>query len=139
MDPILWVILVVGVAAVAFFVWRRQQGGGGEQPTKTLHSAIVGVTTEDEHGLSPQQQIINLQPGDRLGLVAADQDGAPAVQVQEARGSGHLGWLEDGIAPEVRAALETDSRVECKVADITGGTRGNPNLGVSIQIDFYET
>ena len=136
MDPILWVILVVGVAAVAFFVWRRQQGGG-EQPSKTLHSAIVGVTTEDELGLSPQQQIINLQSGDRLGLVATEQDGTPAVQVQEARGGGHLGWLEDGIAPEVGAALEADSRVDCKVADITGGTRGNPNLGVNIQIDFY--
>ncbi len=136
MDPIVWVVLAVGAAVVVFFVWRRQRGGGRERPTTTLHSTIVGVTTEDEHGLSPQQLIINLQAGDQLKLVAADKDGAPAVQVQD-RGSGHLGWLQDGIAPEVGAALDAGKRVDCKVADITGGTRAKPNLAVSIQIDLY--
>ncbi len=136
MDPIVWAVLAVGLAVVVFFVWRRQRGGGREQPTKTLHSSIVGVTTEDERGLSPQQLIVNLQTGDRLKLVAADQDGAPAVQVQD-RDGGHLGWLQDAVAPEVRAALDASKRVECKVADITGGTRGKPNFAVSIQIDVY--
>ncbi len=136
MDPIVWVILAVGAAVVVFFVWRRQRGGGREQPTSTLHSSIAGVTTEDERGLSPQQLIVNLQAGDQLKLVAADKDGAPAVQVQD-RGSGHLGWLQDRVAPEVGAALDAGKRVDCKVADITGGTRAKPNLAVSIQIDLY--
>ncbi len=136
MDPTVWVALVVAAAVVVFFVWRRQRGGGREQPTTTLHASIVGVTTEDERGLSPQQLIINLQVGDRLKLVAADKDGAPALQVQD-RGGGHLGWLQERIAPEVGAALDAGKRVDCKVADITGGTRANPNFAVSIQIDLY--
>ncbi len=136
MDPIVWVVLVVVAAVVVFFIWRRQSGGGRPQPAKTLDTSIAGVTDEDEHGQSPQQLIINLQAGDRLNLVAADNDGAPAVQVQD-RNKGHLGWLQDGVAPEVRAALEAGTNVDCKVADITGGTRGNPNLAVSIKIDLY--
>ncbi len=137
MDPMVWIVLIIVAAVVIFFVWRRKQSGGGEPPTKSLHSSILGVTTENELGLSPQQQIIDLQPGDKLRLIAGEQGGAPAVEVQEGRGGKHLGWLESGIVTEVRALLEAESRVDCKVADITGGTRGNPNLGVDIQIDIY--
>lgn len=136
MNLIVWVVLAAVAAVAVFMVWRVKARGSAEPPTKTLNSSIAGVTVEDERGLSPQNLIVNLQDGARLTLVLAENAGAPAVQVQD-RGKGHLGWLQDGIAPEVRAALEAGRRVDCKIADITGGTRGNPNFGVSIQIDLY--
>lgn len=135
MDPLVWIVLVVVAAVAVFMVWRAKSRTG-VRPTKTLNSSVSGVTVEDERGLSPQQLIVNLNSGERLKLVAAEKDGAPAVQVQE-RGGGHLGWLQDGVAPEVRSALEEGRRVDCKISDITGGSRANPNLAVSIQIDLY--
>ncbi len=135
MSSIVWVVVVIIVAAVIFVLWRKKRGSD-EPPTKTLNSSILGVTTEDELGTSPQQLIISLNTGSRLTLVPADNDGTPAVQVRN-RDQGHLGWLEDGIAAEIRATLDAGGRVECKVADITGGTRGKPSLGVQIQIDLY--
>lgn len=138
MNPLVWVVLAVVAAVAIFLVVRRKKAGGGVPPSKTLNSTVVGVTVEDERGLSPQQLIVNMSEGDRLKLnpVAQGADGKPAVQVQE-RGGGHLGWLQDAVAPEIRAALDAGRRVDCRVADITGGTRGNPNLAVSIQIDLY--
>jgi len=135
MNPLVWIVLAVVAAVAIFMVWRAK-GRSRVPPSKTLNTSIAGVTVEDERGLSPQQVIVNLNSGDRLQLVAAEKDGAPAVQVQE-RGGGHLGWLQDGVTPEVRAALDAGKRVDCKIADITGGTRANPNFAVSVQIDLY--
>jgi hypothetical protein len=136
MSPIVWVVLAALAAVAVFFVWRRKAAQPAAAPSRTINSTVAGVTTEDERGLSPQQVIVNLQSGDRLKLVAVEHDGAPAVQVQE-RGGGHVGWLQDGVSDQVRAALDGGKRVDCRISDITGGTRGNPNFGVSIRIDVY--
>jgi hypothetical protein len=136
MSPIVWVVLIAIAAVAAFFVWRKKFAKPATPPSRSINSTVAGVTTEDERGLSPQQVIVNLQSGDKMTLLAVDKDGAAAVRVQE-RGRGHVGWLQDGVSDQVRAALDAGKRVDCRITDITGGTRGNPNFGVSIQIDIY--
>jgi len=136
MSPWVWVVLAVVVVVAVVLVWRKKFATPATPPSKTFDTTVAGVTAEDERGLSPQQVIVNLQSGDRLSLVAKDNDGTMAVQVQ-ARGGGVVGWLQDNVADDVLPALQGGKRVDCRIADITGGTRGNPNFGVSIKIEVY--
>ncbi len=139
MDSLGWIIVLVVIAVAGFGFWKfKQNKADAPKPSRTLHSSIAGVSVETELGGSPQQLIINLSQGDKLDLVAHDagSDGKPGVEVCDRR-KGHLGWLVEDITGEVLAALQSETRIECRVADITGGTRGNPAFGVSISIEVY--
>lgn len=136
MSPWVWAVLAVVIAVAVYAIWRKKAAKPATPPSKSIDTTVAGVTAEDERGLSPQQVIVNLQSGDRLSLVTKENDGKKAVQVQ-ARGGGVVGWLQDNVALDVLPALDAGQRVDCRIADITGGTRGNPNFGVSITIEVY--
>ena len=113
---------------------------------RTLRGRIAGVSYQNDDGSDRQTLIrrhcragmpleLRPEPGnkhDRDAIAAWISWRSLLVFTR----AGQLGYLEREDAAEVAKHLKAGGRVRARVAELMGGTRDKPSLGVVIEVDL---
>jgi hypothetical protein len=105
---------------------------------------ITGVTFEDPISKKNRQEIIkkHVQPGMKLKLKrepnVIDNSDVIAVRLEKSgffrKKVFHLGYLNEQRSKDIIKNVERGYSIYAKVANITGGVKGKPTLGVNIEV-----
>ena len=107
---------------------------------KEFFTKVVGVAYDNDDGRSRQAYIKPLRAGDRLCLEHHPHNpydaNAIAVLAPYRRWFKtrwrQIGHLNAELAERIVLDLDQGKRVQARVKEVTGGTRGKPALGVNI-------
>lgn len=102
--------------------------------TRSFYSRVVGVTRGNR-----QAVIRKCRKREQLQLIREPDNSADKNAVIVARASGEqLGYLSRDLAEEIAPRLDKGWRVDCSIANITGGGWFSSKArGVNIQITKY--
>lgn len=102
---------------------------------KPFFTKVVGVSYENEDGVSRQEILEDCFVGDRLALVRDPEDGFDPNAVRVLDGDGRqLGFLRRNVAAELAPLMDKGMQFSCVISDLTGGEEGRGTRGCNIRI-----
>jgi hypothetical protein len=97
---------------------------------------VIAVTDSNEDGTTRQDILKACRQGEQLELIQDEENGLdPSVRVCRNTGE-QIGYLTPGMSRTVIDNSLVGYRNTVFISELTGGTTGNPLLGVNIHIIF---
>jgi len=102
--------------------------------TNRFHTAIAGVTHDNDDGSSRQEILRKCTIGERLILEHFPLTDHPnAVKILKTNGE-MLGWIRSYVAEGIVEFLNSGGTVRAVITELTGGTTDKKTLGCNIEV-----
>ncbi|NLJ80287.1 MAG: hypothetical protein GX335_04610 [Firmicutes bacterium] len=114
---------------------KKTKGNGkSKREDYVIKSKVAGVTFKNPDGRSRQRILKKCRRGDTLLLRPQPIKGHPYAVAICRRNGQQIGHIRSHLSKQVFGYLAAGLKVECKILQLTGGTRKKPIRGCNIAI-----
>lgn len=99
-----------------------------------IKTEVVGVTFNNPDGRSRQRILKKCRRGETLLLRPQPIKGHPYAVAVCRRNGQQIGHIRSHLSEQIFGYLSAGLQVECKILQLTGGTRKKPTRGCNIEI-----
>ncbi len=112
----------------------KKAKGKGKDEDYVIKTKVAGVTFNNPDGRSRQRILKKCREGDTLLLRPQPIKGHPHAVAVCRRNGQQIGNIRSHLSEQISGYLAAGLEVECKILQLTGGTRKKPTRGCNIAI-----